>query len=228
MLTCLYDVRSGGGKCPNERTLDFEYCRDHLNTPRGRQHVMDVISRGSITTPSQVEQVVREAQEVPDEDYQTTALERMAAALDVIMSWVEESRVNLDSLGGAENWRYRDRAGTEQQRTELGVYERALDRMSRHLSAMGKVALQEKIVTLGKAQVDMMIRLMMSIITEMRLDATSTDKMKFLLLEKLSDEANLVPRVERHARERLVIEGQVDPEVTGGVTGVRIRGEKIA
>lgn len=228
MLTCLYDVRMDGAGCRKERTLDFEYCQTHLDTPRGRQHVMDVISRGSLTVPSQVEQAIKEAQEVPDVDYQTTALERMADALDLIMGWVEESRRNLDSLGGPENWRYQDRARTEQQRTELGTYERALDRLSRHLNAMGKHALQEKIVTLGKAQVDMMIRLMMSTIAELQLDNNKTDRAKMVLLEKLSEEANLTPRVEKHTREQLVIEGSVvDPAMTGGVTGVSMRGEKV-
>lgn len=229
MLTCLYDLRTNGGGCRKERTLDYDFCQEHLNTPRGKQHVMDVIARGSITLPSQVENAIAEAQEIPDVDYQTSALEKMAEGLDLIRNWVEESRHNLDSIGGSENWRYKDRAGTEQQRTELGVYERALDRLSRHLSSMGKVALQEKIVTLGKAQVDMMIRLMMSVISELALDAQMTDKARFVLLSKLREEANLVPRIEKHATEQLTIEGSTyDPAMTGGVTGVSVRGEKIA
>lgn len=227
MLTCGYDVRMNGGGCRKERTLDFDFCVEHLNTPRGRQHVMDVISRGTLTLPSQVEQAIREAQEIPDTDYQMTALEKMSEALDIIQNWVEESRANLDSLGGPENWRYKDRAGGEQSRTELNVFERAMDRMSRHLSSMSKVALSEKQVSLGKAQVDMMIRLMMSVISELRLNNELTDKAKFVLLEKLSNEANLIPRVEHHAKKQLVVEGSIDTSRTGGVTGVSIRGEKV-
>lgn len=230
MYACQYDVRMGGGGCRNERTLDYEYCLEHLNTPRGRQHVMDVIAQGTITRPSQVEEAIKAAQEVPDVDYQTSALEKMSQALDMILDWLAESRRNLDSLGGPEFWRYRDRAGTEQQHTFLGVHERAMDRLTRHLSAMGKTALQEKIVTLGKAQVDMMIRLMMAVITELRLPNDVTDRAKFILLEKLEKEANLVPRVEKHAREKLSVPGQVvnpNPAITGGVTGVSIRGEKV-
>jgi hypothetical protein len=209
MYACRYDVRVGGGGCKNERTLDFEYCIEHLNTPRGRQHVMDVIAQGTLTLPSQVEAAIKNAQEVPDVDYQTTALERMADALDIILAWVDESRRNLDALGGAEFWRYRDRAGTEQARTELGVYERAMDRLSRHLNAMGKHALQEKVITLGKAQVDMMIRLMMGVISELRLDNHLSDRAKMVLLEKLEHEANLTPKVEAHARKQITVPGQV-------------------
>jgi hypothetical protein len=227
MLTCLYDARSGQKGCPNERTLDFDFCNPHLNTPRGRQHVTDVIARGGLTVPSQVEAAIKQAQEVPDVDYQTSALEKMSEALDLILNWLNESRSNLDALGGSENWRYRDRAGTEQQRTELGVYERALDRMSRHLSSMSKVALQEKIVTLGKAQVDMMIRMMISVITELKLDPATYDRARYILLEKLEQEANLVPRVEDHAREKLAIESSHHIDYNGGVTGVSVRGQRV-
>jgi hypothetical protein len=188
---------------------------------------MDVIARGSLTLPSQVEAAVKQAQEVPDVDYQTSALEKMSDALDLILNWLNESRSNLDALGGSENWRYRDRAGTEQQRTELGVYERALDRMSRHLSSMSKVALQEKIVTLGKAQVDMMIRMMISVITELKLDPATYDRARYILLEKLEQEANLVPRVETHAREKLSIESSHHIDYNGGVTGVSVRGQRV-
>lgn len=218
-----------GKGCPNERALDFDFCNPHLNSPRGKQHVMDVIARGGLTVPSQVEQAIKEAQEVPDEDYQTSALEKMSNALDLILGWVEESRSNLDAVGGSEQWRYKDRAGTEQQRTELGVYERALDRMSRHLSSMGKIALQEKIVTLGKAQVDMMIRMMMAVITELQLPNAQADKARYVLLEKLEAEANLVPRVETHARNQLAIEAPKPvADFTGGVTGVSVRGQKVS
>lgn len=231
MLGCLYEVRIGSG-CRNERTLDFDYCTDHLNTPRGRQHVMDVIARGTLTLPSQVEDAIKRASEVPDEDYQTSALEKMASALDVIQGWEREARANLDSLGGPENRRYKDRAGQEQMRTELGVYERALDRLSRHLSAMSKIALQERIVTLGKAQVDMMIRMMLSVIAELRLSNELTDRAKSVLLEKLEHEANLVPRVENHARNQLAINGGtgnvIDTSLTGGVTGVSVRGQRVS
>lgn len=226
MLTCLYDVRVGSG-CRNERTLDFDYCIGHLQTPRGRQHVMDVIARGDITTGSQVEAAINQAQIVPDEDYQTSALEKMVKALETIEKWVEETRANLDSLGGHTEWRYKDRAGQEQQRTELGVYERALDRLSRHLAATSKAALNERIVSLGKAQVDMMIRLMMGVIMELRLDSNTSDRAKLILLEKLEHEANLVPRVEAHAKSQLAI-GSNSPPPTGGVTGVSIRGQRVS
>lgn len=233
MYKCLYDVRMGSsGGCPDERALDFDFCPTHLNTPRGRQHVMDTIARGNLTLPSQVQAAIDQAQVVDDVDYQTSALEKLSAALDLIQGWTDEARRNLDSLGGPENWRYKDRAGTEQSRTELGVYERAMDRLSRHITAMSKAAVQEKIVTLGKAQVDMMIRIMLAVISEMRLPSAETDKAKMILLSHFEQEANLTPRVEKHVQEQLAIDAPrnstINVNETGGVTGVSIGGERIA
>ena len=182
----------------------------HLDTPRGRQHIAEVVAHGQMTTPTMVQKVIEAAKELPDEDYHTSALEKMINALDVIQQWVVESRSNLDRLTPPE-YRYKDRAGQEQQRTEVAIYERALDRLSRHLSSMSKVSMQDKVVSLGKAQVDMMIRMVMGVVAELRLNNEQADRARMLLLDKLEREANLQPRVEDNARKQLV------PTVINGV-----------
>lgn len=203
MLPCRYDLRTSGRGCPNERALDYDYCQAHLDTPRGRQHVADVIQRGQLTTPSMVQTAIEKAKEIPEEDYHTSALEQMAMALETIQSWVDEARANLDSLGGPEHWRYKDRAQQEQQHTFLGVYERALDRLSKHLGAMSKVSLQDKTVSLGKAQIDMMIRMIMNVVVELRLSDNDAQRAQVLLLELMEREANLSGRVDHYARTQL-------------------------
>ena len=203
MLPCRYDLRTSGRGCPNERALDYDYCQAHLDTPRGRQHVADVIQRGQLTTPSMVQTAIEKAKEIPEEDYHTSALEQMAMALETIQSWVDEARANLDSLGGPEHWRYKDRAQQEQQHTFLGVYERALDRLSKHLGAMSKVSLQDKTVSLGKAQIDMMIRMIMNVVVELRLTDNDAQRAQSLLLELMEREANLSGRVDHYARTQL-------------------------
>lgn len=224
MMECSYET-----DCKNESAMDYEFCIPHLQTPRGRMHIMDVVQTGQLTLQSEVDNRIAVATELSDADYITTSLEKMANALDTIVDWKDEARRNLDRLGGSDRWRYTDRAGQEQQHTFLGVWERSLDRLSRHLGTMGKQALGDKVVTLGKAQVDMMIRLMMAVITEMQLSNDQTDKARQVLLEKLGQEANLVPRVERHAEHALALAGPSDHRVvnTGGVTSVSIRGEVV-
>lgn len=202
MYTCQYDLRAGGRGCPNERTLDFKFCVEHLDTPRGKQHVMDVIQSKQLTTPSQVEAAVAKAKELPEADYHTSALEQMADTLEVIQNWVDESRHHLDTLNVGE-WRYKDRAGQEQVHTYVVLYERALDRVSKHLGAMSKVSLHDKIVSLGKAQVDMMIRMIMTVVAELRLNEDTAQRANALLLDLFERDANLTSRVEHHAQRQL-------------------------
>jgi len=216
MYTCRYDLRAGGRGCQNERCLDFEFCQLHLDTPRGRQHIMDIVQRGRITVPSQIEQLVEEAKKIPEQDYHTSALEQMAVTLETIQAWVDESRTHLDTLSPSE-WRYKDRAGQEQVHTYVVLFERALDRVSRHLGAMSKVSLHDKIVSLGKAQVDMMIRMIMNVMQELRLSEDTAARANALLLDLLEREANLSPRVDHYAHKQLAPSGGgqiIDESVT--------------
>jgi hypothetical protein len=142
-----------------------------------------------------------------EEDYHTSALEQMAMALETIQNWVDESRSNLESLGSASAWRWKDKSNQEVQHTFVGIYERAMDRLSKHLSGMSKVSLQEKTVSLGKSQIDMMIRMVMSVIAELRLDDDRAQRAQVLLLEYMEREANLTSRVDHYARK------QLDPQV---------------
>lgn len=223
MLTCLYDTRGGRG-CPAERTLDYDFCIDHLQTPRGRQHVSDVIAAGRVTLPSQVEAAIKEATKLPDEDYQTTAIERMMDALERVLDWEATAKRNLDALGGPEQWRFTDRAGTEQSRTELHVYERAMDRTARLLAQVSKSALAEKQISLGKGQTELMIKILLSIINKLSLDARTVETARRLLLEAFQEEANLTARVEHHVTKQLTVNGEVTTPTGVGVT---IAGQKV-
>ena len=169
--------------------------------------MQDVVQRGRLAKRSDIERLIEKAKELPEEDYHTSALEQMAEALNTIQSWADEARVNLDSLGGPEHWRYKDRAGQEQQHTFLGVHERALDRLSKHLSGMAKVSLQDKTVSLGKRQVDMVISMVMTVVSELKLDGERAARANHLLIELLDREANLTSRVDHYARQ------QLDPQV---------------
>lgn len=202
MQTCLYDVR-GARTCPNERALDYEFCREHLNTPRGRQHVLDVIAQGSVTLPSEVEQVIVQAQTIPEKDVQSTVLEQMGEALQRVLEWEEASKARLHRIP-EEDWRYRSRDGSEQMRTELKVYEAALDRTVKVLGTASKVAIRDKMVSLGRAQSELMIKILLGVINDMALDREMVDKARYLLLTRFKDEANLTKRLESHVEKELM------------------------
>lgn len=202
MQTCLYDVR-GARTCPNERALDYEFCREHLNTPRGRQHVLDVIAQGTVTLPSEVEQVIVQARELPEKDVQSTVLEQMADALSRVLEWEESSKQRLMRIP-EDDWRYRSRDGSEQMRTELKVYEQALDRTIKVLGTASKVAIRDKMVSLGRAQSELMIRILLGVVNDMRLERDMVDKARLLLLERFKEEANLTQRLENHVQKELM------------------------
>ena len=206
MQRCKYDLRTSGRGCPNEKAFDFDFCQEHLDTPRGKQHMIDVVQRGRLIRYSDIEKEIERAKEIPDQDYHTSALEQMAEALEKIQEWVKEARINLDAVGGPEHWRYKDRAGQEQLRSEVSIFERAMDRLSKHLGAMSKVSLQDKTVSLGKAQVDMMIGMVMTVVSELRLDEQRLTRANHLLLEMLERDANLTGRVDYYAHQRLAPE----------------------
>jgi hypothetical protein len=212
MMPCKYDLRTSGRGCPNERAFDYDFCQEHLDTPRGRQHVTDVIQRGRLVRLSDIREEIEKAKEIPEQDYHTSALEQMTIALEDIQNWVDEARANLESIGGRDHWRYRDRGGQEQLHSFVSIYERALDRMSKHLGAMAKISLQDKTVSLGKAQVDMVIHMVMSVVTELRLDDARAQRAQTLLLEYMEREGNLTGRVDQYARK------QLDPQVIDAST----------
>lgn len=220
---CKYDVRSGRG-CPNEQTLDFDYCNEHLRTPRGRQHIMDVLERRNLTIPSQIHAALEQAREVPDKDVQTTALERMVETLDRILEWEESARKTVESIP-VEDRRFVSRGGDEQLRSEVQIYERALDRTARTLAVISKMAIDEKTVSLGRAQTELMIRILMAVITEMRFDNATTDRVRATLLRKLKEEGNLQARLQHKVSEDLGSSSTREiPAQTGGVTAVSIGG----
>ena len=68
---------------------------------------------------------------------------------------------------------------------------------------MSKVSLQDKTVSLGKAQIDMMIRMIMNVVVELRLSDNDAQRAQVLLLELMEREANLSGRVDHYARQQL-------------------------
>jgi hypothetical protein len=115
--------------------------------------------------------------------------------------------------------------------------ERAMDRTARVLASVSKMAIEQKQVALGKAQTELIVRILMSVITEMRLNAVQTDMARAILLEKFRTEANLAPRVEHKVIQELSpvvsvpditsMSPEADPAMTGGVTNVVIDGKTV-
>lgn len=196
---CLYNT--GSVMCSDERTLDFDFCQTHLATPRGRQHMADVVERGRITKGSDIERLIKAADEIPELDHQTSALMQMVDLVDRISDWVTASEQRLNRVPESE-WRYRDRTG-EQVRSEVLIYERALDRAGKALGQVSKMAINDKITSLGRAQTELMIKIMLGVLGEMPLDPKIIEVGKGILLRKFQEEAALAPKLAHHTQKQL-------------------------
>jgi DNA replicative helicase MCM subunit Mcm2 (Cdc46/Mcm family) len=69
-----------------------------------------------------------------------------------------------------EPWRFQDKAGGEQLRSEIQLYERALDRMIRAASALAKLNLEERFVKLSEQQAASMVYIINEVFKRSGLD----------------------------------------------------------
>lgn len=177
-------------------------CIEHLQTSRGLAHAREVIDSGQMFTYADLQQEIQTRTEAPLKDYHTTVLEQMSAALAEQQSFAAEARKMLYSIDPSE-WRYTDRHHTEQTRMEVTLYERAQDRVARMVERTAKLSLQEKVVSLGRAQTELVVRLAMGTIEDLGLDVDMFDKARSILLDRFRKEAHLSARHEAQVTESL-------------------------
>jgi hypothetical protein len=209
MGACIY---SPGGACRKDVVLNFEMCLDHLNTARGLQHMVDTVRNGRVITQKDIDELIAKRTRIPEKDYQTTALERMVEAIDRVLEFERTTERMVADLDPSD-WRYEDRRGAEQLRSEVSLYERALDRTASVLNQISKMAIAEKMVSLGKAQTELMVKILMGTISELKLDSVQTRQAQQILLAKLKDEARLPARTQEH------IAGELEASTSGVIDG---------
>lgn len=196
---CQYDMRV---RCPNPPAISFDMCVEHLRTARGLAHARERLDSGELFTYLDLENEIKRKSEAPLQDYHTTALEQMAVALQEAQDWCKQTREMLYQIP-RDQWRYQDRTGGEQVRMEVKNYENAQDRLARLVERASKMSLQEKVVSLGRAQTELVIRLAMGTIEDLGLDATQFDKARTILLERFRKEAHLSARHEAQVTQEL-------------------------
>lgn len=164
-------------------------------------------------TYADLEAEVKARTEAPLKDYHTTALEEMATALQEQRAFTAHARELLYAIDPSD-WRYTDRTGSEQTRMEVQLYERAQDRLARLVERASKMSLQEKVVSLGRAQTELVIRLAMGTVEDLGLDADTFDKARTILLDRFRKEAHLSARHEAQVTQEM--EGLSAPKALSG------------
>lgn len=196
---CQYDLRN---MCVESPAIGFDMCIVHLQTARGLAHARERIDSGQLFTYQDLENEIQERTDAPLKDYHTTALEQMAEALAEQQRFAKHARDMLYSLPPGD-WRYTDRHGQEQTRMEVTLYERAQDRLARLVERASKMSLQEKVVSLGRAQTELVIRLAMGTLEDLGLDVDTFDKARAILLERFRREAHLSAKHEAQVTVQL-------------------------
>ena len=208
-MQCTFDPRS---LCRNEAVVNFQFCIPHLNTPRGLAHMRDVAASGAMLVQSDIDHAIEQKTKIPEKDTQTTALEKMLETLDRVLEY-ESFAGKLVAKLDPSDWRFLDRTGSEQLRSEVLIYERAMDRTARVLKDISKMALNEKIVSLGRAQTELMVRILMGVVNDMNLSSEQIDEARSLLLDKMMKEANMGTRLKDHMQKELSGPPTIDGEV---------------
>jgi len=196
---CEYDVRT---RCPSPPVIGFRMCIPHLATARGLQHAREVIDSGELFTYQDLENEVNRRTEAPLQDYHKTALEQMSEALAEAQRWQERCKEMLYGIDTSQ-WRFVARDGTVGTIPEVTAYERAKAEVAKLAERAAKMALQEKVISLGRAQTELVIRLAMGTIEDLGLDADAFDKARSILLERFRAEAHLSARHEAQVTHEL-------------------------
>lgn len=170
---------------------------------------MDRIRSGNLFTVADMDEAIaKKSVKTPAQDYHTSALEKMDQSLNDVLAWTEKTRQLLDSLD-EDDWRFTDRAMQEQVHSYVTMYERALDRESRVLEKVSKMALSEKIVSIGRAQVEMVISIMTNTLGRLGFDAEGFANARQILLEEFRNQGNMTDRLD-HETELALTAGEED------------------
>lgn len=188
--------------CKGSRVVGFDFCVPHMQTPRGQQHALERIKSGAMLTEDDLIAEIERRSDVPETDYHKSALEKMDKTLTELLEFTDRTRLMLFEIPH-DDWRYMHRTAGEQTRMEVGLYERAMDRAARVLKDVSKMALEEKIVSLGKQQTELVIRIMMGTIMELGLDAEGITRARSILLRRFQEEANLSSKLEDKVTKEL-------------------------
>lgn len=177
-------------------------CIEHLNTARGLSHARERIGSKQMFTYLDLQEEVKARTEAPLKDYHTTALEKMADALAEAEEWANHCRSALYAIP-TDQWRFTARDGSIGSIPEVTAYERAKAEVAKLAERAAKMSLQEKVVSLGRAQTELVIRLAMGTVEDLGLDADQFDKARAILLERFRAEAHLSARHEAQVEQEL-------------------------
>jgi hypothetical protein len=190
--------------CGEETPPGFAYCEEH-KTRRGAanerttneiSNVVDAadIFTGDPLTPDKPDDGVQEdkkAEVAKKEKAQTPVtvnraqqvVQRCFEMLDRATEFEQEAWDQVVKLP-KEQWRYVDKTGGEQLRSEISVHERAMDRTLRAVTAVAKLNIDAQAVNINKVVKEMIKGVVMRVFQRMELDQQQIDQARRYLAEE--------------------------------------------
>lgn len=159
MGKCVAVIGANNEKCLKDTPWQFKYCEAHKDRPkaekeRAERNLKIVSSEVSDETVAESEaEITRLVKRSTDEISGSVLLEKVTQMINNITAFEDFAYNKVNELEG--EIRFQDRAGAEQLRSEVAIYERALDRSSRVLTAVAKLGIDAQLASATKQQREM-------------------------------------------------------------------------
>lgn len=163
--------------CPNKETFPGSgTCKMHGGLNGNVAHM--ALRRATLTSVAKVANEVVEGTVVyPDNPFDT-----LNATLIECRHFKELLERKLNSMADqGEDWRYTDKSGAEQLRSEIALYERALDRMVRAATALSKLNLEERFAKLSEKQAMSMMWILNEVLKRIGLTSDQREEARLLV-----------------------------------------------
>lgn len=163
MSGCKASIQSGK-PCGKQQLQDSSFCAEHQSRPaaikeRERRSLTNVVDAVSTFNPQFVEdnepmgaQVEKKQENKPV--HIKNIYEKTMDVMDRALEWEEITWQGVMNLGPSE-WRYVDKAGAEQLRSEVSLNERAQDRTIRAVTAIAKLDIDAQTVNVNRMMRDL-------------------------------------------------------------------------
>lgn len=170
--------------CVNPALKNSEECENHQSTKKDEQREKKEVEKGK----DQAKRGLRQQAAKTDTSTVSRVLEGMLEELDNVRGWQREAREQVDALDG--QWRFQDKTGGEHLRSEISVYERAMDRTARVLKDMTRLDIDARVAGIEKKQAEFMLTVLMRAMDKAGIQQKEANKVVSLVGQELdtSDE----------------------------------------
>lgn len=135
------------------------------------------IRRATMGQVTKINQVVEGSVVFPDNPFDT-----LNQVLIEVRQWKELIERKIEKMGDeGEDWRFLDKAGAEQTRSEIALLERAQDRMIRAAATLSKLNLEERFVKLSEQQAASIIYIINEVFKRAHLDEAAREHARDLV-----------------------------------------------